>query len=286
MKLQTNQAGHEGIGKAHHPFQNASVDSSITPFIMVGWCESVNFRQIDDNRIEVDCKDFSMPSPTRDIISAIDRMTLYRLESHTETRTILRPRGNRFADIITEWVPVEESSLERDALDQLVGMIFYFGRTIRRDTQLPLQEETITQLINQLSKEALEVASTETRDFLQTHGFRNISRKIVIVSEAANVSLDLQGTFADRPEPAISDEPTVYSNVRVKSLDYDRSRANLHTPAEGSLTVNIEESRLLDQLHTAGKERGQLMCTVQEVVAAQNKKELKLLELKLVPTQS
>lgn len=78
----------------------------------------------------------------------------------------------------------------------------------------------------------------------------------------------------------------MYSNVHVKGLDYDRFRANLHTTAIGNLTVNIKESRLFDQLHAAGKDRSQLMCTVQEVLAAQNRKELKLLRVELMPPPS
>ena len=286
MKLEPNHTAHEWQGKSPHPSKNDDLEITVAPFIVVGWCESVNFQLIDGNRFVMEPKEFSVPSTTRDIISAIGRMTLHCLEGYTETRTVLQPRGGRFADILTEWVPAEDSSVEIDALERLAGMALYFARTIRGNSQMDLQDKAIMQLINELPKNALRFASKEARDFLQAHGFKNISRKIVVLSEIADVSIDLQGTFAARPEPALSDEPTVYSNVRVKSLDYDRSRANLHTPAEGSLTVNIEESRLLDQLHTAGKERGQLMCTVQEVLAAQNKKELKLLELKLVPTQS
>ena len=191
MKLHINQVGDERLGKARQPLSDDRLDVAVIPFIRVGWCESVNFQRIDHNRFVMEPKEFSVPSTTRDIISAIGRMAVHCLKGNAETRTVLRPRGNRFADILTEWVPAEDLSVEIGALERLAGMALYFARTIRRDSQITLQEEAIMRLINQLPKDALRFASKEARDFLQAHGYKNISRKMVIESEAADVSLDL-----------------------------------------------------------------------------------------------
>ncbi|HFD87694.1 MAG TPA: hypothetical protein ENJ35_08460 [Gammaproteobacteria bacterium] len=285
MKNQTPQAGHRMIGKVPHPSANDDMETAEIPCIILGWSSAVTFKLIDHHRYIVEPKEISRQTTTRDIAAAIERIASYSLEEKIESRTVLRTTGRRFADLLTEWVPEEGCSIEMDTLKYFVGMVLYFARTIHHEPQLSLHEREILQLINQLPAEALEIASQEALEFLRVHGFKSISRKIVIASDTVDVSIALQGCFAERPEPSLATEPITYTDVRVKSLDYGKSRAALASPAAGNLVVNIEEKILLEKLHAAGLEGTKLICTTREVLAAQNRKELQLVEVQLQPNQ-
>ena len=285
MKNQTDRKGHKTIGKVSHPTRNATAETAENPCILLGWSTAVTFWWIDQDRYVIAPKEISMPAATRDIAAAVGRMVDHGMKGRVEPRTVLQVTGKRFADLLTEWVLAEDCHAEMQSYKSVAGMVLYFVHTIHHEPQLSLHEREIQQLIDHLPVEALEFASQEALDFLQVHGFRSISRKIIIASQATDVFLVLQGSFAERPEPSLAKEPITHIDVSVRSLDYGKSRATLSSSAAGNLIVNVEERLLLDKLHAAGLEGNKLMCTAREVLAAQNRKELQLLNVQLQPHQ-
>lgn len=285
MKNETDQACAGRPQNVPHPSSHESVISADSSCIVLGWSSAVTFKLIDHNRHIVEPREISIQVTTHDMISAIERIGIHCLGKNIESRTVLQTTGKRFADLFTEWVPAEDCSMEAHKLECFVGMVMYFSRTIYHNPQLSLHEREIQKLIDELPMESLEFASQEALEFLQKHGFKNIAHKITIASEATDVSLVLQGVFAERPEPSLATEPITYTDVRVKSLDYGKSRAALASPAVGNLVVNVEEKTLLEKLHAAGLEGTKLICTTREVLAAQNRKELQLVEVQLQPNQ-
>ncbi len=282
MKNETDQICDGRPENIPHPSNSENMETAESPCILLGWSTAVTFRWIEQGRYVMEPREISMSAATRDIAAAVGRMVDHGMKKRVEPRTVLQVTGRRFADLLVEWVPSGDSHPKRQSYEKVAGMMLYFIRTIHHEPQLSLHEREIQQLIDQLPMEELEFASHEAFDFLQVHGFKNVSQKITLVSEAADVSLVLQGSFAERPEPSIATEPIIYADIGVRSLDYDKSRAVLSSPAAGKFIVNIEEKSLLEKLHVAGVKGIKLMCTAREVLAAQNRKELQLLKVELM----